>query len=101
MILACIENEPFHSAYSRTEVLYVSPSTILNHLHDSLGMKIFYLRWISHELTGKLREIRIEKCREPLPMLDGAGEFSQPCDRRRELVSPSISPFCKMGRIAG
>jgi hypothetical protein len=70
-ILACLEKEPFHSAYSLAEVLHVSHSTILNHLHDSLRVKIFHLGWIPHELTNKLRDIRIEECRELLPMLAG------------------------------
>jgi hypothetical protein len=34
-------------------------------------MKIFHLHWISHELTDKLQEIKIEKSRELLPMLEG------------------------------
>jgi hypothetical protein len=33
-------------------------------------MKIFHLRWIPDELTDKLREIKIEKSRELLPMLE-------------------------------
>jgi hypothetical protein len=50
-ILGCLEKEPFHSAYSLAQVLGVSHTTILNHLHDSLMMKIFHLRWIPHVLT--------------------------------------------------
>jgi hypothetical protein len=34
-------------------------------------MKIFHLRWIPYELTDKLREIRIQKCRDLLAMLEG------------------------------
>jgi hypothetical protein len=68
-ILACLEKKPFHSADSLAEVLLLSHSIILNHLHDSVGMKIFHLRWIAHELTDKLREIRIEKCPGLFPML--------------------------------
>jgi hypothetical protein len=34
-------------------------------------MKIFHLRWIPRELADRLREIRIEKCRELLRMLEG------------------------------
>jgi hypothetical protein len=33
-------------------------------------MKIFHLRWIPH-VSRKLRETRLEKCRELLPMLEG------------------------------
>jgi hypothetical protein len=32
-------------------------------------MKIFHLYWIPHELTTSLRQIRMETCRELLPIL--------------------------------
>jgi hypothetical protein len=34
-------------------------------------MKNFHVRLILHGLTEKLRESRLEKCRELLPMLEG------------------------------
>jgi hypothetical protein len=40
-ILALLDEQPFRSAYSITEALCVSHSTILSHLRESLGMKIF------------------------------------------------------------
>jgi DNA-binding transcriptional ArsR family regulator len=40
-ILALLEEQPLHSAYSVAEALGVSHSTLLSHLRESLGMKIF------------------------------------------------------------
>jgi hypothetical protein len=41
--LSSLEKQPFHSAYSHTEILDVSHITILNHLRDSLRMKLLHL----------------------------------------------------------
>jgi biotin operon repressor len=38
-LIASLDKEPFHSAYSLAEVLKVSHSTVLDRLHDSLGMR--------------------------------------------------------------
>jgi hypothetical protein len=43
-ILTCAEKQSLHSAYSLPEMLNVWHMTILNHLHDDLGMKLFHLR---------------------------------------------------------
>jgi hypothetical protein len=50
-ILALLDEQPLHSAYSIAEALCVSRSIILSHLQSSLGMKIFHSHWIPHELT--------------------------------------------------
>jgi hypothetical protein len=50
--------------------LHVSPETVLSRLHNSLGMKIFHLNWVSHQLTNDLRQVRIAKCGEPLRALE-------------------------------
>jgi hypothetical protein len=42
-IMSQPKKKPFHSAYSLAELLSVSPTTILNHLRDSLGMQLFHL----------------------------------------------------------
>jgi hypothetical protein len=68
-ILALLDEQPFHSVYSIPEVLCVSHSTILNQLRQSLRVKNFHLRWIPHELTTSSRQIRMETCRELLPIL--------------------------------
>jgi hypothetical protein len=54
-ILSALEEEPFHYAYSLVKVMDVSDSTLIRHLQDSLGMRSFHLRWVSHELTSDLR----------------------------------------------
>jgi hypothetical protein len=43
-ILACLESEPFQSAYSLAEALGVSQATVLNRRYNSLGMKNFHVR---------------------------------------------------------
>jgi AraC-like DNA-binding protein len=67
--MALLDEESFYSLYSIAEALGVSHSTVLGHLRDSLGMNIFHLCWVSHELTTNLRQIRMESCRELLPIL--------------------------------
>jgi hypothetical protein len=69
-ILSPLEKQPFHSAYSLAEILDVSQTTSVNHLHDSLGMKLFHLRWIPNQLTDKLRASMIQKCQELPPLLE-------------------------------
>jgi hypothetical protein len=69
-ILSSLEKQPFHSAYSLAEILDVSHTTILNHLRDSLGMKLFHLRWIPKQSREQLRASRIQKCQESLPLLE-------------------------------
>jgi hypothetical protein len=44
-ILSSVEKQHFHSAYSIIEIIDVSHTRVLNHLRDSLGMKLFHLRW--------------------------------------------------------
>jgi hypothetical protein len=68
-IMALLDEQPFHSAYSIVEALHVSHSTILSPLRESLGLKNCNLRWIAHELSTSLRQIPMETCRELLPIL--------------------------------
>jgi DNA-binding transcriptional ArsR family regulator len=70
-ILALLDEQSFCSAYSITETLVVAHSTVLSHLRKSLAMRNFHLRWISHELTTNLQQVRMETCREVLPILKG------------------------------
>jgi transcriptional regulator of aromatic amino acid metabolism len=48
-ILSSLEKQPLHSGHSLAEILDVSYTTILNHLRDSLGIKLFHLRWIPNQ----------------------------------------------------
>jgi hypothetical protein len=68
-ILVWLNEQPFHSAYSIVEALCVSSSTILSHLWELLRMINFHVRWIPHEFTTSLGQIRMEPCRELLPIL--------------------------------
>jgi hypothetical protein len=43
-ILVLLDEQPFYSAYLIAEALSASHSTVLSHLRESLGMKIFHLR---------------------------------------------------------
>jgi hypothetical protein len=51
---------PLHSAYSIAEVTGVSYSIIIHDLLDSLGMKLFHLRQVPHELTPDLRHRQLK-----------------------------------------
>jgi hypothetical protein len=42
-IIALLDREPFHSAYSLAEAIGISHTIILHHLQNSLGMKNFHL----------------------------------------------------------
>jgi predicted transcriptional regulator len=69
-MIACLEREPFSSAYSLAESLDVSPAAVSRRLHNSLGMKNFHLRWVSHQLTSKPQQMRVAKCGEFLRALE-------------------------------
>jgi hypothetical protein len=69
-ILSSLEKEPFHSAYSHAEIIVVSHTAILNHLCDSLGMKLFHLRWMPNQLARQVRANRIQKTQELLQLLE-------------------------------
>jgi hypothetical protein len=69
-IIACLEREPFSSAYLLAEALDVSPATVLSRLHNSLGMEILYLRRLANQLTDNLRQVRVTKCSEVLRALE-------------------------------
>jgi hypothetical protein len=47
-ILAILDKSLFKSSRSRSERLTVVQSTVLRHLHESLGFKSFHLRWVPH-----------------------------------------------------
>jgi hypothetical protein len=73
-ILALLTAYPFHSAYSLADSIGISQQCVLNHLHDSLGLQNFQLRWIPHELTELLRDERVEFCQRMLPVLERRGK---------------------------
>jgi transposase len=51
-ILAILEKSPFESSHSTAERLLVAQSTVLRHLHESIGFKSFHLHWVPHQLSG-------------------------------------------------
>jgi hypothetical protein len=55
-ILAIFDKSPFKSAHSIAERQLVAHPTVLQHLHESLGLKTFHLHWVAHLLIGDLRE---------------------------------------------
>jgi hypothetical protein len=63
-----LESEPFQSAYSPAEVVAVSQVTVLNGLHNLLGMKNFHVRLVPHQFTNELQATRPAKCLELLSM---------------------------------
>jgi hypothetical protein len=71
-ISAILDKAPFESTHSISERLLVAHSTVLQHLHESLGFKSFHLHWVPHLLTGNLREKRKEYARAICPFLHTA-----------------------------
>jgi hypothetical protein len=55
-ILAILNKSLFESARSIAETLRVADSTVLLHVHDSIGFRSFYLHWLPHLLTYDFRE---------------------------------------------
>jgi transposase len=51
-----LDENPFESARSMAEILQVSHSTVLKHLHEDFRFQSFHLRWVPHVLTPELRE---------------------------------------------
>jgi hypothetical protein len=71
-ILAILNKSPFESMHSISERLGVTPVTVLNHLHLSIGLKSFHLRWVPHLLAEDLRQKRKEGACAMLPLLFAA-----------------------------
>jgi hypothetical protein len=62
-----MDEQPFRSVCSTAQALGVSHSTILSHLWEALGIKLFILRRILQELTTSSRQIRIELAEDYCP----------------------------------
>jgi hypothetical protein len=75
-ILFLLRMFPFHRVHTLAETLRVSPSTILYHLRNSLGLKRYHFRWVLQELRCHLKEKIVAMCRElmePLKMEESFG----------------------------
>jgi hypothetical protein len=68
-ILAILHKSPFKSSRPIGKRLPVARSTVLRHLHESLGPKPFHLHLDPYLLKGDLREERKEYARAILPFL--------------------------------
>jgi hypothetical protein len=67
-----LDHSPFECAPSIADILQVSRSTVLKHLHDDIGFRCFYLHWVPHLLTPELKEQRRRYVREIIPVLQAA-----------------------------
>jgi hypothetical protein len=67
-----LNENPFESARSIADILHISHSTVLKHLHEDLHFQSFYLRSIPHLLTPELREQRCRYTSEMIPILTAA-----------------------------
>jgi hypothetical protein len=50
-ILTISDKSLFESTRSIAETLYIGLTTVLRHLHDSIGFRSFHLHWMPHVLT--------------------------------------------------
>jgi transposase len=55
-ILPILEKLPFESSHSIAERLLGAHSTVLRHLHESIGFKLFHLHWVPHLLSDDFRK---------------------------------------------
>jgi hypothetical protein len=68
-IMAILDKLLFESSHSIAERFTVVQSTVLQHLHESLGCKSFHLLWVPHPLTDDLWQKRKEHASAILPFL--------------------------------
>jgi hypothetical protein len=63
---------PFESVRSIADALHIAYSTILLHLHDSIGFGSFHLPWVPHRVTHDLCKKRKEYAKAMLLFLHAA-----------------------------
>lgn len=71
-IIYQLECNPFSSARMIARKLHIATSTVTDHLHNSLGMKNVYCRWIPHRLNSTQKETRVKLSRQILELLQKA-----------------------------
>jgi histone-lysine N-methyltransferase SETMAR len=69
-----LEKDPHTTARKLALSLGVSPQTVVAHLHKSLGMKNYHLRWVPHELDDDQKAERARCARLMLEELDRHAE---------------------------
>jgi hypothetical protein len=67
-----LPKSPFKSAYSIAERLCVGLATVLEHLHVSIGFRLFHLYWVPHLLTDDFCQKRKENASAVLSFLYAA-----------------------------
>jgi hypothetical protein len=67
-----LNKSPFESARSISDTLRVIHSTVLLHLHDCIGFRLFHLHWVPLLLTQDLRGKRKEYAKAMLSFLYAA-----------------------------
>lgn len=67
-----LECNPFSSARMIARKLHIAVSTVTDHLHNSLGMKNIYFRWIPHRLNSSQKDIRVKTSKQILELLQKA-----------------------------
>jgi hypothetical protein len=77
-----LDDNPLESARLMVEILQVSHSMVLQHLHENLQFQSFCLGWVYHLLTSELREQQHVYAREMVPILAAAAH-----DRSHHLVT--------------
>jgi hypothetical protein len=68
-ILSVLRMSPFSSVRTIADSLGISASTVYLHLVENIGFKNYFLRWVPHMLTEKLRQKRVELSRQLLELL--------------------------------
>jgi hypothetical protein len=67
-----MDKSPFESTCLIAETLHIAHSTVLLHLHDSIGCISFYVHWVPYLLMHDLREKQNEYIKATLPFLYAA-----------------------------
>jgi hypothetical protein len=68
-IMAQLDKSLFEWACSIVETLSIPHSTVLLHLHDSIGFRLFHLHWVPHLLTHDLGRKLEEVCKNDVAIL--------------------------------
>ena len=68
-----VEQDPHISARAISLELGVARDTVLNILHNTLGLDHYHLRWVPHALTQAQKAIRVAKARD---LLDNINSLS-------------------------
>ncbi|KAA6376510.1 MAG: hypothetical protein EZS28_027965 [Streblomastix strix] len=65
-------DDPNMSAWQMSEILDHSENTILDRLHNALGLKYLYRKWVPHILIQANKDIRVQKAKEIIQFLEFA-----------------------------